>query len=213
VLSFMGTVKEGQTQDEFIADYALAARLAKETGAPILEANLSCPNIGNEGLVCYNLEVTKKVCEAIRHEIGNTPFIIKIGYFPAQGGSASGGYEDGQLAKLAQIVHEYVDDVAAINTLPGTVVDASGNQALPGPNRAKSGVCGASIRWAGLDMVRRLKTLKDVRSYRFAITGVGGVVSPADYAAYRDAGADTVMSATGTMWNPYLAEEIKRASS
>jgi dihydroorotate dehydrogenase len=97
-----------------------------------------------------------------------------------------------------------------VNTLPGTVVDAAGNQALPGPNRAKSGVCGASITWAGLETVTTLKKLKDEHGYRFAITGVGGVMNPDGYHAYRNAGADTVMSATGAMWNPYLAEEIKK---
>ncbi|MEK9161093.1 MAG: diguanylate cyclase, partial [Patescibacteria group bacterium] len=41
--------------------------------------------------------------------------------------------------------------------------------------------------------------------------GVGGVTRPEDYKEYRDAGADVVMSATGAMWNPYLAKEIKDA--
>ena len=30
-----------------------------------------------------------------------------------------------------------------------------------------------------------------------------------DFFEYRDAGADIVMSATGAMWNPYLARDIK----
>ena len=41
------------------------------------------------------------------------------------------------------------------------------------------------------------------------IEGVGGVLSAADYQEYRAAGADSVMSATGAMWNPYLAKEVK----
>src|SRR3989344_4415392 len=69
VLSFMGTVKPNQTQQELIDDYVLAARLSNETGAHILETNLSCPNIGNEGLVCYNLEVTEKIVKGIRDVI------------------------------------------------------------------------------------------------------------------------------------------------
>ena len=74
VMSFMGTVKEGQLPDDFIADYVLAARQSLETGAKILETNLSCPNIGNEGLVCYNLDMTAKVAKAIREVIdSNTP--------------------------------------------------------------------------------------------------------------------------------------------
>jgi tRNA-dihydrouridine synthase len=35
-------------------------------------------------------------------------------------------------------------------------------------------------------------------------------MTPQDYFDYRQAGADVVMSATGAMWNPYLAQEIKQ---
>lgn len=200
VLSFMGTVEKDQTQKEFIEDFVLAAKLAHETGAEILEANLSCPNIGNEGLVCYNLETTEKIVKAIRKAIGNTSFAIKVGYYT----------EDKALEKLAEIANEYVDDIAGINTLQATIVDSNGGQALPGPNRLRSGVCGAGIKWAGLDFVRRLKNIKEKNNYKFSITGVGGVTLPEDYFEYKEAGADAVMSATGAMWNPYLAQEIKQ---
>ncbi len=200
VLSFMGTVKPDQTQDEFIADYVLAAKLAHETGAKVLEANLSCPNIGNEGLVCYNLEVTEKVAKGIRSVVGNTPLVLKVGYYK----------NDADMEKLAEIVNEYADDVAGINTLQATVVDAHGNQALPGPNRLRSGICGHCIKWAGLDFVKRMKAIRDKKGFKFSITGVGGVTSPEDYKEFRDAGADVVMSATGAMWNPKLAQEIKK---
>lgn len=203
VLSFMGTVKKNQTQKEFIDDYILAAKFAKETGAKILETNLSCPNIGNEGLVCYNLEVTKKVVQGIRKVIGNTPFSIKVGYYR--------NLKD--MEKLAEIANEYADDISGINTLQAEVVNSKGEQALPGPNRARSGLCGAGIRWAGLDFVKKLKKIKDKKNYNFSITGVGGVTKPKDYLDYRKAGADSVMAATGAMWNPDLALEIKKMIS
>lgn len=203
ILSFMGTVRENQTQEEFVKDYALVAKLALETGVEILEANLSCPNIGNEGLVCYNLDVTKKVCEAIRSVIGNTSFIIKVGYYKS---------ED-ELIKLAQIANEYADGVSAINTLQTEIVDENGEQALPGKNRNKSGVCGTTIKWAGVEMVKRLKKIRDENGYKFSIEGVGGVTQPEDYFEYIKAGADSVMSATGSMWNPYLAQEIKESGT
>lgn len=199
VLSFMGTVKKDQTQKEFIEDFVLAAKLANQTGAKILEANLSCPNIGNEGLVCYNLEVTEKVTQGIRKVIGNTPLVLKIGYYQI----------DKDLERLSEIANEYANDVAGINTLQAEVVDYQGKQALPGPNRLKSGVCGYGIKWAGIDTVKRLKKIKDKKSYKFSITGVGGVLTPKDYFEYIEAGADSVMSATGAMWDPYLAQEIK----
>lgn len=198
VLSFMGTVREGQTPEEFIADYALAAKQAKETGAKILEVNLSCPNIGNEGLVCYNLEMTEKVCKAIRAEIGEIPLILKVGYYKS----------DADIEKLVEICGNYAQAISAINTIQAEIIDHDGNQALPGKNRARSGVCGASIKWAGLDMVKRLKRVKGQGS-RVKIIGVGGVTKPEDYFEYMEVGADAVMSATGAMWNPELAKEIK----
>ena len=199
VLSFMGTVHEHQTPEEFVADYTLTARLAKETGAKVLETNLSCPNIGNEGLVCYDLDMTEKVCKAIRKEIGDTPLILKVGYYK--------NYED--IKRLTKITEKYAQAVSAINTIPAVVVDKDGNQALPGKNRLRSGVCGASIKWAGLEMTKKLKKVRDGMGGNFKIIGVGGVTTLNDFFEYRNAGADIVMSATGAMWNPYLAREIK----
>lgn len=200
VLSFMGTVKEGQTAQEFVEDYALAARQAMSTGAKILETNLSCPNIGNEGLVCYNLETTEQVCKAIRAEIGDTPLILKVGYYKL----------DEDIKKLVNVAAKYAQAISLINTIPVEVVDKDGNQALPGKNRLKSGVCGASIKWAGLDMVKRLFKIRHEAGADIKIIGVGGVTKPEDYFEYIDAGADAVMSATGAMWNPELAQEIRQ---
>lgn len=201
VLSFMGTVKEGQTPEEFIKDHKVAAKLALETGAKILEVNLSCPNIGNEGLICYDLEMTEKVAKAIKEEIGNTPLILKVGYYQ----------NDQDLEKLVEIAGKYAQGIASINTIQAEVVDNLGNQALPGKNRLRSGVCGAAIKWAGLDMVKRLKKALGNRQQAIAIIGVGGVMKAEDYFEYREAGADCVMSATGAMWNPFLAQEIKQS--
>ena len=169
VLSFMGTVRENQTPQDFVADYALAAKLSAETGAKLLEANLSCPNIGNEGLV-----------------------------------------SDEDLKKLVEIAGKYAQGIAAINTISAEVVDQEGNQALPGKNRLKSGVCGAAIKWAGRDMVKRLVKIRQEAGVDLKIIGVGGVTKAEDYFEYRNAGADAVMSATGAMWTPFLAKEIKK---
>lgn len=199
VLGFMGTVKENQTEAEFIADYALAAKQAKETGVKVLEMNLSCPNIGNEGLVCYNLNMTERVCKAVREVIGNIPLILKVGYYKE--------YED--IKKLAEIAEKYAQGISAINTISVEVVDKNGNQALPGENRLRSGVCGAAIKWAGLEMAEKLARARKEVGGKFKIIGVGGVITPNDFFEYRNVGANFVMSATGAMWNPYLAKEIK----
>jgi dihydroorotate dehydrogenase (NAD+) catalytic subunit len=197
--SFVGTVRPDQTPEEFINDWAVVAKLVDETGVPILEADISCPNNGDEGLVCYNLDTTEKICKSVRNVIGNKPFVLKVGYYE----------DENQLGKLAEIANEYADSISAINTLPGIIVDREGNQALPGKNRAKGGVCGAPIKWAGVEMVKKLKKIRREKNYKFKIDGVGGVTIPEDYEEYRNAGADAVFSATGAMWNPFLAQKIK----
>ena len=198
ILSFMGTVRENQTQEAFIQDFALAAKLSYETGAKVLEANLSCPNIGNEGLVCYNLEATERVVKAIRAVIGDTPLILKVGYYK--------NWQD--IEKIAEITHEYADAVAVINTIQTEIVDEEGKQVLPGKNRLRSGVCGASIKWAGLEMVEKLRNIRSEKKLKYEILGIGGVMTPDDYFEYRKAGADVVQSATGAMWNADLAHDI-----
>ncbi len=200
VMSFMGTVKPDQTQEEFIEDYVLAAKLAVETGVTLLETNLSCPNIGNEGLVCYNLEITGKIARGIRKVIGNLPLTLKVGYYQ----------DDKQLEKVAEIANEYANAIAGINTLQAAIVNDKGEQALPGKGRARSGVCGTGIKWAGLETVKRLKKIREKKGFSFSIEGIGGVMEPQDYFDYIKAGADSVMSATGAMWNPLLAQEIKK---
>ncbi|MDZ4228220.1 MAG: hypothetical protein U1E54_03165 [Candidatus Levybacteria bacterium] len=200
ILSFMGTVKKDQTQKEFVEDFVKAAKLAKQTGAKALEANLSCPNIGNEGLVCYNLGITETICKEVRKTIGKIPLILKVGYYK--------NYKD--VEKISHITNKYANAISAINTLAVEVVKKDGTQALPGPNRLKSGVCGAGIKWAGLEMVKKLNKIRKEKQYGFQIVGVGGVMTASDYIDYRNAGADLVQSATGAMWNPYLAYEVSK---
>jgi len=198
ILAFMGTAKPNQTQQELVDDFALSAKMSKETKAKVLEVNLSCPNIGNEGLVCYNLVVTEKICKAIRNAIGNTPLILKVGFYK----------NNKDIEKLAKIANEYGNAIAVINTIQAKILDKNGNQAIPGKNRLLSGVCGHAIKRAGLEMVSKLNKIRQNGNYKFGIVGIGGVITADDYFEYRKAGADIVQSATGAMWNPYLAYEI-----
>lgn len=195
-----GTPWEGTTHEDYIKDWAKAARLIKETGAHAVEANFSCPNEGTANLLCFDIDKVRIVCEAMKNEIGNHPLVIKTAYYKDQS----------LLERLVKEVGSTVDGFATINTIQAEVVDYEGKQALPGEGRARSGICGSSIKWAGLDMVKRLKKLREEMSLKYTIVGVGGVMSSEDYEEYRKVGADVVMSATGAMWNPLLAQEIRR---
>lgn len=188
----------GGSEEEYIADWVRGARLVKETGAPVLEANLSCPNEGKAHLLCFDVERVVRITDRIKSEIGDTPLHVKIAYF-----------EDEALREFVSRVGPLVEGISGINTIPARIVDETEKQALPGSGRLVSGVCGASIKWAGLKTAERLKCLRDEFDLTYEITGVGGVMTPEDYAQYRAAGADVVMSATGAMWNPGLAREVR----
>ena len=200
VPSFQGSRVEGMSEEEYIADHATTARLVKETGAKLMVMNTSCPNEGHNRLLCHNPLLVGRITEAVKQEIGDIPLMVKLAYIPSDDAL--------ELMVRSTVGHGTVQGFSTINTISAKLVDANGNQALPGAGRDRSGVCGNAIRGAGLDMVARL-AIREKLGLDFAINGVGGVVSPADYQAYRDAGADSVMSATGAMWDAELAHKIK----
>lgn len=198
--SCQGTHWSGFSIDDYIKDWAQAARLVKETGVSAVEINLSCPNEGARKLVCNDTDLSLKITDAVKDAIGDTPLVIKISYIERE--------LEGFVAALAPII----DGISSVNSIPAAVVDESGNQALPGEGRLVSGICGASIKWAGLDMVQRLSDLRKKNDFSYTIFGVGGVMNSLDFIEYRTHGADIVMSATGAMWNSGLANQIKSAS-
>ncbi len=197
--AFQGTKKEGQSVEDYINDYAITAQLLKDTGVKVIEVNLSCPNEDTNNLLCYDTERSVRVVQVIKEVIGDIPLIVKIGYFK----------DNKILQNFVKEIGNIVQGISAINTMAAEVVDENGNQALPGEGRLRSGICGHAIKWAGLIMAERLKKLREEFNYSYTIIGVGGVCDADDFFEYRKAGADIVMSATGSMWNPYLARDIK----
>ena len=203
ISSVVGTIQDGFTQEDYYNDFAKAAGLAASAGAPAVEINLSCPNVANEGVVCYTYDAVLGIAQKTKAKVGDTPIIAKIGYFAPD--------QQDLLEKIVLDTQDYISAFSAINTIQAAVVDGQGKQLLPGEGRLKSGVCGAGIKWAGIDMVKRLNELRKKHNLNFEIIGVGGVMTPADFHDYRAAGADVVQSVTAAMWNANLAAEIKQS--
>lgn len=202
IMSVVGTIQDGFSQEDYYDDFALAAKLAASTGVKAIEINLSCPNVANEGILCYTKEAVIDVCKRVKEAIDDVPLIAKFGYFSAE--------QQNLLEETLEETQPYIAAISAVNTLPAPVVNKDGKQALPGENRLNSGICGASIKWAGLDMVKRLDLLRKKNGWDYEIIGVGGVMQADDFHQYRHAGADVVQSATAAMWDTGLAAEIKK---
>jgi dihydroorotate dehydrogenase len=190
--SFQGT---GKGEDQ-IRDYAATAGLVAETGVPVIEANLSCPNEDTADLLCFVVDKVAAIVDGIKRAAPDKPLLLKLAYFS----------DHSLLEKLVRAVGGRIEGFAAINTLPARVLDSSGRPALG--NREISGVCGQAIRWAGFDMARRLLDLRQRLRLGYAVAAGGGVLTPADYEAYRRLAADAVTTATGAMLDPLLAMKI-----
>jgi dihydroorotate dehydrogenase len=201
IASFQGTNTGGDVET-FIQDHVNAAKMVLETGARIMEVNFSCPNEGTANLLCYDTDRIEIISTRIKEAVGNVPLLIKMAYFEDQN----------HLKDMVSRLGKIVDGISLINTIGAAIRKKDGSQALPGEGRLVSGVCGAPIKWAGVEMVKRVKALRDEMGLKFVIVGVGGITKPEDYDEYRSAGADAAMSATGAMWNPLLAQEIKSRS-
>lgn len=201
ILSFQGS---GNTEDELLDDIKKTCNLALSTGAKVLEINTSCPNEGKDSLLCYDLEKVTKVLQTAHQTIvdsqQNVSLIVKLGYFT----------DINQLHKFIDLTHNYVDAYSTINTISTKLVNLSGQNALD-KNRPTSGVCGAGIKWAGLDAVTKISQYRQKMNYDFKIVGVGGVMNYSDFCEYRKAGADLVMSATGAMFIEGLAHNVKNS--
>lgn len=195
--AFQGTAR-GKGRDEFVQDHVRGVGLVRETGAKVIEINLSCPNEGEEVLACFDADITERIVNAVRDAHRDVKLIIKLAYFS----------NPGQLKELVRRVGGKLDGISAINTMPATVVDADGKEVFPG--RPTAGISGAPVKWAGLAMTRMLDEFRRELELGYKIISMGGVLNAADFNDYRQAGADIVMSVTGAMWNPNLAAEIKR---
>ena len=201
IANVVGTIQPGFSQEDYYQDFAEAAKVALSAGAPVIELNLSCPNVANEGIICYTYDAVIDIARRVKEAVGDTPVLAKIGYFNDE--------QQDLLEKIVTDTKEYLAGFAAINTIPAKVVDEAGNQFLPGEGRLKSGICGAGIKWAGIDMVKRLDAIRNQKGLSYEIIGIGGVMAPEDYHDYVQAGANAVQSVTAAMWNDQLAAQIK----
>lgn len=201
IASVVGTIQEGFSQEDYYDDFAKAAELAASSGVPVIEVNLSCPNVANEGVICYTYDAVISIARKVKEKVGDIPVIAKLGFFTPD--------QQELLEKIIKDTTPYFAAYSCINTIQAAVVDEEGNQLLPGEGRLKSGICGAGIKWAGIDMVKRLHKLRQDEGLKYEIIGVGGVMQPSDFQDYRSTGADLVQSVTAAMWNQNLAAEIK----
>lgn len=197
-VSVVGTERPGGTLDDLADDYALCGRWAAESGAQVVEANFSCPNVCTaDGRLDRDPLAAAAVAARVREAIGNTPLLLKIGHIT-----------DAEAAvALLEAVAPFVTGLSMTNCIPATVRTAAGEPLFDGQPR---GIGGTAIRDASIEQVRLFRRLAAERDSAPFLVGVGGASTAEDVRAYLDAGADAVHVATAATVEPELAQHIRR---
>jgi dihydroorotate dehydrogenase (NAD+) catalytic subunit len=94
--------------------------------------------------------------------------------------------------------------IAGINTVSMQVRNVEGHSAL-GPSRLTSGVCGGPIRNLALHFTEQAHAINKQEKLDLTLISCGGITLPEHFDQFLNAGADIATSATGMMWDPYLA--------
>ena len=193
IVSVVGTPRP---DEDFIEDFAEAAKIALRGGAKIIEADLSCPNVTTcEGSLFTDADAVYEIAVSMKKVMGSVPLIIKVGVI-----------HDQEVLRKVMVAAAKggVEAICGINTVSMKVVNQEGAPAL-GENRLQSGVCGGPIREAALDFIRMAHAVNAQEKLGMTLMGTGGATAPEHFTQFFEAGADVAMSAVGMMWDPYLA--------
>jgi dihydroorotate dehydrogenase (NAD+) catalytic subunit len=188
---------EGDTLDAVASDFSETALLAQQAGADMVELNLSCPNLLKKGEPIYwDAEAVYKITSHVVARVGTLPVLVKLGLLPAPS----------PLNKILEtLARAGASGVSAITSISLRVVDEAQEPAFG--KRIFSGVSGYPIRPLALQCIKEIVQINRKKKLGLAVLGMGGITHPDHFKEFLNAGADIALSATGMMWNPYLASQ------
>ena len=176
----------GSTVEEYIE----GAELLEKTDIPIIELNISCPNV-KEGGMAFGIQCTPAsiVVEAVR-KVTKKPLVVKL----------SPNAEN--ITKMAAAcVDAGADAISLVNTFNALAIDIESRK--PVFNNITAGLSGPAIKPIALRMVYEVAQTVDV-----PIIGIGGIMSWEDAIEYIMAGADLVQIGSGNFRKPDICLDI-----
>jgi len=162
----------------------LAAELSQVEGVAAIEANISCPNIEEDGKAfAMHARPTAAVVKALRAST-SLPLWVKL--TPNTG-------EIANVARAAQ--EEGADAIVAANTILGMAIDIDTRR--PKLGNVMGGMSGPAIKPIVVRMVYQCH-----RAVSIPIIGCGGIATAEDAIEYMLAGAKAVQVGTATFIHP-----------
>jgi dihydroorotate dehydrogenase len=200
VVSVVASPASGDGERAMIDDFANLAAMAREAGAQVVEANLSCPNVCTaEGDIYLDAGLSGRIARAMRAAAGPVPVSLKVGHVP----------DRRRLGALIRAVAGEAAAVVLVNGVSRRLHRPDGTPAY-GEGRETAGILGRAIHEPAVLCVASAVDVVRKERLDLQVIAVGGVASPEDAADFFSAGAHAVMMGSAPMYDPLLAARIKR---
>ena len=181
-----------------IESYVEGAKLLAQASVPMIELNISCPNVKAGGMA-FGLEcnAASAVTAAVREAAPNIPLMVKL----------SPNAPD--LIGVADAVRQAgADALSLINTVQAMSIDIYKGRPLF--DNVRAGLSGPAVKPLALrmvfDLVQYMNKLPE--SQRIPVVGLGGISCWQDAVEFIMAGASAIQVGTATFANPRCMTEI-----
>ncbi|WP_407427134.1 dihydroorotate dehydrogenase [Treponema sp.] len=180
-----------------IETYVEGAKLLDSTSVPMIELNISCPNVKAGGMgFGMAPETAANVTKAVR-EVTKKPLMVKL----------TPNAPD--LIGIAMAVREAgADALSLVNTFQAMSIDL--NTGRPVFDNIRAGFSGPAVKPIALrmvyDVVQAMNKLPE--SERIPVVGLGGISSAQDAVEFLMAGAAAIQVGTATFANPNAMIQI-----
>ena len=180
-----------------IETYVEGAKLLDKTEIPMIELNISCPNVKAGGMAFgLDPEAAFEVTNAVR-KATSKPLIVKL----------SPNAPDLKSIAFA-VIKAGADAISLVNTFQAMAIDVEKEQFIF--DNIKAGLAGPAIKPIALRMVfdicSAIKTLPEEE--QVPIIGLGGISTWQDAVEFILAGADAIQVGTSIFANPNCLKEI-----
>lgn len=172
-------------------DYIRGAEILEKTDVPMIELNISCPNV-KEGGMAFGVDPDKS-CQVITRvrEVTKKPLIVKLS--PNVGSIPT-------FAKIAQ--DSGADGISLVNTFNAMAIDTK--MRAPVFVNKTAGLSGPAIKPIALRMVYEAAQMVDI-----PVIGMGGIMTAADALEFIMAGAAAIQVGTANFVDYKAMIDIK----
>ncbi|MDY2755819.1 MAG: dihydroorotate dehydrogenase [Candidatus Treponema excrementipullorum] len=194
----LGPVTIANLSGSSIETYTQGAALLEKTAVPMIELNISCPNVKAGGMAFgLHCEDAAMVTSAVKKAAPSKPLIVKL----------SPNAPD--LIAVAEAVRKAgADALSLINTVQAISINIEKGKPLF--NNIRAGLSGPAVKPLALrlvyDLIQHMNTLPE--SQRIPVIALGGIATWKDAVEFIMAGAHAIQVGTATFANPTAMTEI-----